>query len=65
MIEALTSILGYLANVCIDFFAFFANIIAKENYTSLALFLAGIIMFGISIALFKKAFRKPKHTPRR
>ena len=65
MIEALASILAYLANVWIDFSTFFANIITESNYISLVLIVTGIIMLGISIGLFKSAFRKSKHSPKR
>lgn len=61
MIEALTSILTFLANVCIDIGAFFTNIIIEKNYITLAAILVGFVLLGIAIGIIKA---KIKHTRR-
>ena len=57
MIEALTSILNFLANVWFDVIGFFSNLFEEKNYIALAAILVGCFIIGAIIGILKR-----KHT---
>ncbi len=58
MIEAFTSVLTFLANVCIEVVAFFTTLFTEKNYIALAAILVGCILLGTVIGILK-AKKKP------